>query len=146
MVPTIDIAPLFGGPSIARARVDSEILRAAGDTGFMTVAGLPGDSLSAVTRKRLLAVFALSDAKKRTMCRRSFVAENGNLYRGWFPLQAGHQTYKEGPDLGPDLVGPTGHDPRDPLTEPTPLPAENDLPGWRAVAAAYYRDMECAGA
>jgi isopenicillin N synthase-like dioxygenase len=38
------------------------------------------------------------------------------------------------------------HDPADPLTEPTPLPAEADLPGWRTIAAAYYREMEATGA
>jgi isopenicillin N synthase-like dioxygenase len=146
MIPTLNIAPLFGGPAAARAAVDDEILRAAGEIGFMTVTGLPGATLSSETRKRLLALFTLSAAKKRAMCRQSFVAENANLYRGWFPLQDGHPTYKEGTDLGPDLVRSVKHDPSDPLTEPTPLPAEADLPGWRAAAAAYYRDMEAVGA
>jgi isopenicillin N synthase-like dioxygenase len=112
----------------------------------MTVIGLPGDALDAATRKRLLALFTLSDAKKRALCRRSFVAENPNLYRGWFALQDGYPTYKEGTDLGPDLIRPVAHDPEDPLTEPTPLPAEADLPGWRDTAAAYYRAMEATSA
>jgi isopenicillin N synthase-like dioxygenase len=146
MIPTIDIAPLFAGPTAARATVDVKILHAAGETGFMAVTGLPGAALAPETRKRLLALFALPEAKKRTLCRRSFVAENPNIYRGWFPLQDGHPTYKEGADLGPDLVRLVRHNPADPLTEPTPLPAEADLPGWRASAAAYYRDMEATGA
>ncbi len=146
MIPTINIAPLFGGVTAARTSVDGKILQAAGETGFMTVTGLPGDTLSPQTRKRLLALFTLPEAKKHALCRRSFVAENPNIYRGWFPLQDGHPTYKEGIDLGPDLVQSIEHDPNDPLTEPTPLPAEADLPGWRAAAAAYYRDMEAAGA
>jgi isopenicillin N synthase-like dioxygenase len=146
MIPRIDIAPLFAASSAARDAVDAAILAAARDLGFMTVSGIPGDPLSVATRKRLLAIFGLPVARKRAMCRRSFAAENSNLYRGWFPLQDGHPTYKEGTDLGPDLVRPVRHDPDDPLTEPTPLPAEGDLPGWRALAAAYYRDMEATGA
>src|SRR4051812_31313173 len=144
MIPTIDIAPLFGGPGAARASVDDEILRMAGATGFMAVTGLPGAALSPETRQRLLALFSFTESSKRTLCRRSFVGENPNIYRGWFPLQDGHPTYKEGMDLGPDLVRPIRHDPEDPLTEPTPLPPDADLPGWRETAAAYYRDMEAA--
>jgi isopenicillin N synthase-like dioxygenase len=146
MIPSINIAPLFAAAPAARDAVDGAILQAAGETGFMTVTGLPGSALAAATRRRLLAVFSLPEAQKRAMSRRSFVAGNANIYRGWFPLQDGHPTYKEGTDIGPDLVRPMRHDPDDPLTEPTPLPTEADLPGWRETAAAYYRDMEAAGA
>jgi isopenicillin N synthase-like dioxygenase len=143
MIPTIDISALFRGAAPERDAVDAALGLAARETGFMTVTGLPGDALAAETRKRLLAIFALPDAQKRALCRRSFVPENPNLYRGWFPLQDGHPTYKEGIDIGPDLVRALRSDPDDPLTEPTPLP---DLPEWRAAAAAYYRAMESLGA
>ena len=143
MIPAIDASALFGGPSSARNSVDAALAAAARETGFMTVTGLPGDVLAAETRKRLLAVFALSDAGKRALSRRNFVPENANVYRGWFPLQDGHPTYKEGIDIGPDLVRARRPDPEDPLTEPTPLP---DLPEWRAAAAEYYRAMESLGA
>jgi len=112
----------------------------------MTVTGLPGDTLSPATRRRLLAIFDLPDVAKRAMCRRTFAPENANLYRGWFALQDGFPTYKEGTDLGPDLARPMARDPSDPLTEPTPLPREEDLPGWREAAADYYRAMETTGA
>jgi isopenicillin N synthase-like dioxygenase len=146
MIPAIDIAPLFTGPGGARDAAEGAILAAAREIGFMTATGLPGDTLSAAIRKRLLAVFALPEARKRALCRRSFVPENPNLYRGWFPLQDGYPTYKEGIDIGPDLLRAVRHDPGDPLTEPTPLPAEADLPEWRAAAAEYYRAMESTGA
>ena len=146
MIPTIDIAPLFAGPGAPWDAADVAILAAARDIGFMTMTGLPGDALSAATRKQLLAVFALPEARKRALCRRSFVPENPNLYRGWFPLQDGHPTHKEGIDIGSDLVRPLRHDPNDPLTEPTPLPDEAALPDWRAAAAEYYRAMEATGA
>jgi isopenicillin N synthase-like dioxygenase len=146
MIPTIDISSLFVGPGANRDAVDGAILRAASDAGFMAVTGLPGTALSATMRKRLLSIFALSDARKRAMSRLSFVPGNANVYRGWFPLQQGYPTYKEGTDLGPDLVRPVAHDPADPLTEPTPLPPEHDLPGWRQAAIDYYRAMESTGA
>ncbi|HVM82330.1 MAG TPA: 2OG-Fe(II) oxygenase family protein [Candidatus Binatia bacterium] len=144
MIPEIDIAPLFDGADTGP--VDAAILEAAGAIGFMTVTGLPGDALSAETRRKLLRIFDLSAAEKRAMSRQSFVPGNSNVYRGWFPLQEGFPTYKEGTDLGPDLVRATAHDADDPLTEPTPLPAEAALPGWRAAAAAYYCAMEGTGA
>jgi isopenicillin N synthase-like dioxygenase len=146
MIPNIDIAPLFDRVGAASAATDTAILRAAREIGFMTVTGIPGEALSPATRRKLLAVFTLPDAARRAMCRRTFVPANANVYRGWFPLQDGFPTYKEGTDLGPDLVRPVAHDPADPLTEATPLPAEADLPGWRAAAAGYYRAMEETGA
>ncbi|HVO00732.1 MAG TPA: 2OG-Fe(II) oxygenase family protein [Candidatus Cybelea sp.] len=146
MIPTIDIAPLFGGSGPTRAVADAAVLNAAHEIGFMAISGLPGDVLSADRRRAMLAIFALPESKKREMSRRSFVPGNPNVYRGWFPLQEGHPTYKEGIDLGPDLVRVVAHDAEDPLTEPTPLPTEEDLPGWRRTAAEYYRAMESVGA
>jgi isopenicillin N synthase-like dioxygenase len=143
MIPVIDVGALFQGPSSERNSVDATLAAAARETGFMTVTGLPGSTLAADMRKRLLAIFGLPDTKKRAMCRRSFAPENPNVYRGWFPLQDGYPTYKEGIDIGPDLVRALRHDPADPLTEPTPLP---DLPEWREAAAEYYRAMESTGA
>jgi isopenicillin N synthase-like dioxygenase len=143
MIPVIDIAPLFAARGAKRDAADAAILAAAQDIGFMTVGNLPGAALSAATRKRLLALFSLSEPRKRALFRRSFAAENPNVYRGWFALQDGHPTHKEGIDIGPDLVRALHHDPADPLTEPTPLP---DLPDWRAAAAEYYRAMEATGA
>ena len=58
-------------------------------------------------------------------------------------MQEGHGTYKRGIDIGPDIVRTAlGGLPGDPLCEPTPLPAEEALPGWRDAAGAYYRAME----
>jgi isopenicillin N synthase-like dioxygenase len=68
------------------------------------------------------------------------------VYRGWFPLQQGHVTYKEGIDIGPDVAhGAQRATGDDPLREPTPLPEEALLPGWRTAAAAYYRSLEHTG-
>lgn len=142
-LPQIDIAPLFAGPSPARDDVDGQIMQAASTFGFLTITGLPGECLAPEMRKRMLSIFDLDAGAKRALTRRSFVPENANVYRGWFPLQDGHPTYKEGIDIGADLIDPERPiDPSDPLTEHTPLP---DLPEWRAAAATYYRAMSETG-
>jgi isopenicillin N synthase-like dioxygenase len=93
-------------------------------------------------------VFALSATQRAPLLRHSFASANGALYRGWFPLQDGVGSYKEGIDIGPDIADPARADTApggDPLREPTPLPDEAALPGWRAAAAAYYHAMERLG-
>jgi isopenicillin N synthase-like dioxygenase len=58
-------------------------------------------------------------------------------------VQPGNLTSKEGIDIGGDLIhGSTVIVPGDPLREPSPLPDEDQLPGWRESVAAYYRSME----
>src|SRR6202042_2876134 len=60
-----------------------------------------------------------------------------------FPVQPGNLTSKEGIDLGADVAyGAEVIDPNDPLREPTPLPPESLLPGWRRAIAAYYTAMD----
>lgn len=145
MIPQIDVSALYDGPSAERDAVDAAILAAADGPGFMTLTGAPGDAPSERTRRALLSIFALSDADKRALYRRRFAPENPNVYRGWFALQPGHPTYKEGIDIGPDLLRPDQADPSDPLIEPTPSPSERAAPGWRAAATGYYAAMERLG-
>lgn len=143
----IDIASLFGGASPGRDRTDRAVMQAATDIGFMTVTGIPGDALSVATRRKLLSIFALPDQAKRRMYRWNFDPSRPSILHGWFPLQPGHPTWKEGIDMGPDVAyGPDRARPGDPLTEATPVPDEAALPGWREAAAAYYVAMENSGA
>jgi isopenicillin N synthase-like dioxygenase len=67
-----------------------------------------------------------------------------NVYRGWFPVQPGAATWKEGIDLILVLTSSTARivDGSDLLREATPLPAAQTLPGWRTAVAGYYRAME----
>jgi isopenicillin N synthase-like dioxygenase len=147
LIPVIPIAALFGGPSPARDATDRAILAAASDIGFLTVSGLPYETIGAPVRRQLLRVFTLPEAERRQLWRQKFDPARANVYRGWFPLQDGHPTYKEGIDIGPDLVrGAAAVVPGDPLCEATPLPSEQALPGWRAAATAYYHGMTAAGA
>ncbi len=134
MIPLID---LHHGDTPAS---DRAILAAATGIGFMTVATPAAPD--AATRAALLRIFALADHS--ALLRRSFRAASPNLYRGWFPLQDGVGSYKEGIDIGPDIaraMPPSD----DPLEEPSALPPETALPGWRDAAAAYFLAMERLG-
>ena len=145
-IPVIDISSIFGGLSEVRNQTDREIMAAATDTGFMTVTGLPDDMLSREVRKRMLSIFNLPQASRQKLYRQNFDPTRSNVYRGWFPLQSGLPTYKEGIDLGPDIAHGAGRVvPGDPLTEATPQPDNNELPGWHDAVTIYYRNMEATG-
>jgi isopenicillin N synthase-like dioxygenase len=143
-VPIIDIAPLFGMPTTARDDTDRAILDAAHKIGFLQIVGLPPEMpLGAQSRADLLRIFSLDPAALRRLWRQKFEPGNPNVYRGWFPLQPGNITAKEGIDLGADVLhGCDVIRAGDPLREATPLPAEASLPGWRAGIASYYAAME----
>jgi len=143
-IPVVDIAPLFDTESTAWPAADAALAQAAREIGFVCIRGLPPEAApGAAQRARLLAIFRLDEAAKRRLCRRKFAPENSNVYRGWFPLQPGNLTAKEGIDIGGDLVhGAAVTAAGDPLREPSPLPPESGLPGWRAAAAAHYSAME----
>jgi isopenicillin N synthase-like dioxygenase len=147
MIPSIDVSPLFGPPGPARDAADRAIMQAAAGVGFMSIRGLEGHvPCGREVRAELLRLFALPDSAKAKLLRRTFDPSRPNVYRGFFPLQNGAATYKEGIDMGPDVAHPpaaSGGD--DPLCEPTPLPDEGDLPGWREAAARYYVGMELLG-
>ena len=142
VIPRIDVGDLFcaqGNPSA----VDAAILRAARSSGMMAIHGLPRWAVLETQRRReLLAIFTLPQAEIHKLWRWAFDARQPNVYRGWFPLQNGHATYKEGIDLGPDVVdGASVVDPSDPLCEATPLPDAAALAGWRERVRDYYVSM-----
>jgi isopenicillin N synthase-like dioxygenase len=143
-IPVIATEALFDGPSPARDRTDAAILEAASSFGFFAASGLPSDvPMDRDFRSQLLRLFDLPAAKIRPLWRQKFEASHANVYRGWFPLQTGHLTSKEGMDLGADVAyGNAVVRNDDPLLEATPLPPESDLPGWHASVARYYRAME----
>jgi isopenicillin N synthase-like dioxygenase len=143
-VPVIDIAPLFALPGKARDDADRAILAAARQIGFLHIAGLPqAMPLGAQFQAELLRIFALEPAVLRRLWRQKFEPGNPNVYRGWFPLQPGNLTAKEGIDLGADVLhGCEVICVDDPLRDATPLPTEASLPGWHTAIARYYAAME----
>jgi isopenicillin N synthase-like dioxygenase len=147
VIPCVDVGSLFGDDGFERRAADHAIQQAAAEIGFIQIQGLPDFvPLSRAQLKPLKQIFSLAPADLRQLWRQKFAPEHGNVYRGWFPLQQGHATYKEGIDIGPDVAaGGQRAVGDDPLHEPTPLPDEALLPGWRAAAAAYYRSLEYTG-
>lgn len=143
-IPVIDVASLFDTSQPSWETPDRALAAAARDIGFACIRGLPREAVPGPgERARLLAIFGLDEAGKRRLYRRKFAPENCNVYRGWFPLQPGNLTSKEGIDIGGDLVyGPAMTVAGDPLREPSPLPEEQQLPGWRAAIAAYYGALQ----
>jgi isopenicillin N synthase-like dioxygenase len=143
-IPLVDVAPLFGTEPTAWQGTDGALIAAARDIGFVCIRGQPREAApDPAQRARLLAIFGLDEAGKRRLYRRKFAPENHNIYRGWFPLQRGNLTSKEGIDIGGDLVHGSAITVRgDPLREPSPLPYDDELPGWREAVATYYRAME----
>lgn len=142
MIPIIDARPLFEPAGPGRDGTDAAILAAATDSGFMILDHLPPP----VPMERLLRLFDLPAEVTHRLRRQKFAPENSNVYRGWFPLQDGRPTYKEGLDCGSDVAHGAGRVQHgDPLTEATPLPPEASLPGWRADMASYYKAMEALG-
>lgn len=147
MIPLIDIASLFASDSPTRRETDRAIMAAAQVSGFMVVTGLGAEGAAAPEcRSELLRFFTLPQQVKGPLSRRKFAPDNPNVYRGYFPVQEGQATCKEGIDIGPDLLDPQRRKADDPLREATPLPEEHDLPGWRAAAAHYFKAMEATGA
>jgi isopenicillin N synthase-like dioxygenase len=145
-IPAIDVSALFAADLAARAATDQAIMAAAGSCGFMLIHALPEEvPIGATARAQLLRLFDLAPEEVRPLWRQKFDPDHRNVYRGWFPLQKGFPTAKEGIDMGADVAyGPGVVDASDPLREATPLPLENALPGWRTAAAGYYRGMDMA--
>jgi isopenicillin N synthase-like dioxygenase len=143
-IPVVDIAPLLDTGRTDSRLPDRALAAAARDIGFVCVRGLPDEAAAGpAARARLFAIFGLDEPGKRRLYRRKFAPENPNVYRGWFPLQPGNLTSKEGIDIGGDLIhGAAVTVCGDPLREPSPLPGEDELPRWRESVAAYYRAME----
>jgi isopenicillin N synthase-like dioxygenase len=143
VIPRVNVSDLFSEDETARSDVDRAIQTAARSSGLMVVTGLPHwAALDGPSRRELLKIFSLSQVEIRNLWRWSFDPERRNVYRGWFPLQDGHATYKEGIDLGPDVAyGPGVVDDRDPLREATPMPPEAILPGWHTRVRDYYLAM-----
>ncbi len=143
-IPSIDVSALFAADSSACAATDSALMAAAADSGFLLIHALPDDvPLGPAARAAVLRLFDLPQEALRPLWRQKFDSTHPNVYRGWFPLQRGFPTAKEGIDMGADIAyGNAFVDASDPLREATPLPSEELLPGWRAAVARYYLGME----
>jgi len=146
LIPAIDVSALFAADPMALASTDQAIMAAASSCGFLLIHALPqAVPIGATVRSQLLRLFDLAPEEVRPLWRQKFDSGHRNVYRGWFPLQKGFPTAKEGIDMGADVAYGAGVvDVSDLLREATPLPSEKALPGWRTVVADYYRGMAMA--
>jgi isopenicillin N synthase-like dioxygenase len=144
-IPVIDAEPLFGPDGEARRTRDAAVRAAAQQAGFLILTGLPESApVGADARRDLLRLFSLPPRAKRRLWRRKSAPENPNVYRGYFPIEAG--IIKEGMDIGPDPAPPTpAAAAGDALAEPTPFPAEAELPGWRRSVRRSFAALEGIG-
>jgi isopenicillin N synthase-like dioxygenase len=142
-IPIIDVSALFSASSTTRDRTDQAIMGAAAASGFFVAQGFAADlPIDRRSRADLLRVFQLPARDIRPLWRQKFDASHSNVYRGWFPLQKGFLTSKEGIDMGPDVAyGLSVVRDGDPLQEASPLPSADLLPGWRESVARYYLAM-----
>jgi isopenicillin N synthase-like dioxygenase len=144
VTPVVDIGPLFDPQAGGRDAIDRAIIAAAGDVGFIAVTGLQeGVPIASAVRRALLRFFDAPAALRHALASNTRDPSRPFRQRGWSAPREGSVSYYESFEIGPDVAHGAGVlDPADPLRRATPLPAEQDLPGWRAAVAAYYRHME----
>ena len=124
-LPVIDVAPLAGGPTAARALVAGQIQAACRERGFFYVTGhgVPAELLGELTGAAA-EFFALPASAKMEIA----MERGGRAWRGYFPvgaeLTSGRPEVKEGLYFGAEL--PAG-DPR--VLAGLPLHGGNLFPG-----------------
>lgn len=149
MVPVVDIAPLFEGPTRARDRTDGAIAAAAAESGFFTIVG-PSDDVPTgrAMREAMLALFDLPRQRQHALWRNFYEPSHANIYRGWSPRDAdvGVDIFDLGPDVARTRAAASAAADDDPLLGATPVPAAEHLDGWHAAVATHYLAMERLGA
>ena len=141
-LPVIDVAPLFGRDSGARARAAAEIGAACRDLGFFYATGHAiGEATMASLTTASRSFFALPEAEKVKIA----MARGGRAWRGFFPvggeLTSGKPDIKEGVYFGEEL-GP--RDPR--VTAGLPLHGPNlfpdAVPELKPAVMTFMREAE----
>ena len=144
--PVIDVGPIFGPPSHTRDTIDRRLIGVASETGFMTITGFPGCiDVGAAMRSQIFQLFNAPGAVLEKLSSNRQDPSRPLVYRGWFSAREDRSSYFDGIEIGPDIAhGARMVDLLDPLKGPTPVPPEDDLPGWRNVVRNYYLGMEYA--
>jgi isopenicillin N synthase-like dioxygenase len=147
-IPRIDIGPLFVRNDLRRAAVDDALLDAASRFGFLTITGFPQSELTvAEMRRRLLGLFGAPETVLRSLSRNVTDPARPYIDHGYFTKRKAGGSLYDCMEIGPDILrGAAAIDDADLLRQPTLLPPELVLPGWRAALAAYFAAMEEIGA
>ncbi len=143
-VPVIDVSTLLSTRVALTAAIEAQICEAARGIGFLVVTGVGGDvRMDGPLARDLLAVFSLTDVQKLGLARRKYRPENPLVYRGYFPVEPGAPSYKEGIDIG--VHAHRWPASSDPLSEVASLPDAALLPRFRPALSAWTDIMERLG-
>jgi len=142
-VTSVDISALYGPACPARDACDAAIWAGLRSTGSIVVTGYPDAGEVDARARSGLAFFDLpEDAKRRVMTKLS-APENAHTYRGYHPHDPSGEFRTDFFDIGPDNPVP-GPDLQGMhiITERTPWPDPEPMPGWQDAVRAYYDQME----
>ncbi|KAL0487201.1 iron/ascorbate oxidoreductase [Acrasis kona] len=96
--------------------------------------------------------FGLDQENKKNLARKNFEGGNKNTYRGYFPLQKGDPSYKEGFEIGPyssqeeaDKNKRNQQQSEFDLEEVNVWPSEERLPGFNHFAIDLYKSCRALG-
>ncbi|XP_046365943.2 2-oxoglutarate-dependent dioxygenase 33-like [Haliotis rufescens] len=118
-----------------RLNVARDLVRALETVGFLYVDNAPGVYMDTLL-KNSKRFFALSSAEKHMMAKHKWNPMNKNKYRGYFPLQPGETSYKEGFEIGVEECPFNDPDIHPMFTEP------NLWPRYMDGFDVFLRDMK----
>ena len=121
--------------SAERDLADRAIVDAAAEVGFFVASRFPADlPVDRDPDQISCACFNLPEDETRPLWRQKFDPSHPNVYRGWFPLQRGFLTSKEGIDLGPDVAyGPSVACEGDPLARTDAAASRRGIAGLAGI-------------
>ena len=85
LIPTIDIAPLFGEDMQAKLLVGQQIDKVCRHTGFFQITNHGVKGLDVLSNKAFEFFEKLSKEQKLAMSPKKFNPNNNHIYRGYFP-------------------------------------------------------------
>ena len=113
-LPLIDLTPLSSPQRSTEAltTLSQSLSNAFSTTGFAYLINPPISFTHAETFSLAHDFFSLPEGDKLSVAKKTFIQQNENTYRGFFPAQAGSDNLKEGFEMGPRAALPQIDDPR----------------------------------
>ncbi|MCR9126404.1 MAG: hypothetical protein NXH82_09755 [Rhodobacteraceae bacterium] len=145
-VDIIDINALFARPSPERDACDAALWSGLRRTGAVCLTGYPDSGAIDTLARTGLRFFDMPEPEKRKLASWHSVPGNPNLYRGYHPHDPESDFRTDFLDIGPDAPAPGPDLPgMDLVTQPTPWPETEPVPGWREAVRRYYGLLERVG-
>ncbi|KAK4554699.1 hypothetical protein LTR86_008201 [Recurvomyces mirabilis] len=111
-LPIVDLSVLSEAhpSSISLQLLSQRLYDVFATTGFAYLVGTPLSSTHEDVFGLAKGFFKLDEAQKLRLAKKTFVSQNSNTYRGYFPIQPGHQdNLKEGFEIGPSTSSRDTH-------------------------------------